>query len=81
VHQSRGIILSVWENPDLQPEEMRSFEVAASYIITENAKVDLSVYKNELHDLIIQAQKDDSFMSVNKEMSKRWDLKSMLIIL
>ena len=43
-------------NPDLKPEKMRSLEIAASYLVYRNTKVNLSVYKNKLYDLIIQEQ-------------------------
>ena len=41
-------------NPDLQPEEVASVELAAGYRFGQNGRVGLSVYRNEITDLIDQ---------------------------
>jgi len=37
-------------NPDLRPEEMRSVELAATYLLRENVKANLSLYRNVLEE-------------------------------
>jgi hypothetical protein len=41
-------------SPDLQPEEVASVELAAGYRFGQNGRVGLSVYRNEITDLIDQ---------------------------
>ncbi len=52
-------------NTDLKPEKMRSFEVAAQYLIFQHFNVDLSIYKNKLSDLIIIETINNNSRSVN----------------
>ena len=53
-------------NSDLEPEEMKSLEAAASYSLMKNFIIDLSIYKNKLLDLIIQETTNAGSRSVNK---------------
>ena len=41
-------------NPDLQPEQVRSVEFAAAYRFGQSGRVGLSVYRNDIKDLIDQ---------------------------
>jgi outer membrane receptor for ferrienterochelin and colicins len=52
-------------NANLKPEKMRSFEAAASYLISQNLVVDLSLYKNKLSNIITQENINNNFRSVN----------------
>jgi outer membrane receptor protein involved in Fe transport len=45
-------------NPDLQPEEVASVELAAAYRFGQSGRVGLSVYRNEITDLIDQVTDD-----------------------
>lgn len=52
-------------NPDLKPEKMRSFELAAQYSLLQNFNVDLSLYSNKLYNIIIQENTLNNFRSIN----------------
>ena len=41
-------------NPDLQPETMRSFEIALAYSYSKNLIAQLSVFKNTLNDVFVR---------------------------
>lgn len=43
-------------NPDLEPEEMKSIEAAASYRVTDNAHAGISVYRNVLDELLAKEE-------------------------
>ena len=45
-------------NPDLQPEEVASVELAAGYRFGQSGRVGLSIYRNEITDLIDQVTDD-----------------------
>ena len=45
-------------NPDLQPEEVASVELAAGYRFGQSGRVGLSLYRNEITDLIDQVTDD-----------------------
>ena len=45
-------------NPDLQPEEVAGVELAAAYRFGQSGRVGLSVYRNEITDLIDQVTDD-----------------------
>lgn len=52
-------------NPDLQPEQITSSELAAAYRFGKNGRLGISLYNNRMHDLIGQTTDASSVSSFN----------------
>ena len=57
-------------NSNLDPEKMRSFELAAGYYFTKHSHLSISYYSNKLLDIITQQKVDNNFRWVNDEAVK-----------
>jgi outer membrane receptor for ferrienterochelin and colicins len=54
-------------NSDLQPERMQSFELAMSYLLTDNLAVGSSVYRNRINDILSKEYSASVDRWINKE--------------
>ena len=57
-------------NPDLDPEEMKSFELAFSYKFTKDLNADLSIYRNNVKGKLTKFSTTEIIDSV--EVTKAW---------
>ena len=70
-------------NPNLKPEEGFSYEVGLNQKITQNSALSLSVYRNEVDNLI--TSKNDILVNVNKskftggEVSYKWNADDLFL--
>jgi vitamin B12 transporter len=70
-------------NPNLKPEEGFSYEVGLDQKITQNTAISLSVYRNEVDNLI--TSKNNTLVNVNKskftggEVSYKWNADDLFL--